>query len=78
MLAAFLDRFEARLDTDDLTGIVDQWKPFSVTLNRAVRIVTGRETTEGLALDVDANGALLVETADGSVETVIYGDCFHV
>lgn len=78
LLGAFLDRFEAGLDADDLDGVVARWKPYSVTLNRPVRIVTGRETTEGIARDVDANGALLVETADGSVKTVIYGDCFHV
>jgi BirA family transcriptional regulator, biotin operon repressor / biotin---[acetyl-CoA-carboxylase] ligase len=78
LLTAFLDRLEARLDQDDLVGIVAEWTANTVTLNRPVRIVTGRDTTEGTAVDVDENGALKVKLSDGSVKTVIYGDCFHI
>jgi BirA family biotin operon repressor/biotin-[acetyl-CoA-carboxylase] ligase len=30
-----------------------------------------------LALDVDDNGALIIELTDGSIKKIIYGDCFH-
>ncbi|MEJ2284262.1 MAG: hypothetical protein P8X85_11780 [Desulfobacterales bacterium] len=40
-------------------------------------MVTRRETCEGLALDVDVNGALVVKLDNGSLKTIIYGDCFH-
>jgi BirA family biotin operon repressor/biotin-[acetyl-CoA-carboxylase] ligase len=77
LLAAFLDRFEARLRSADLAGVIAAWKRWTVTLQREVRIVTTRETLTGYALDVDADGALLLRTADGQVRRVTHGDCFH-
>jgi biotin-(acetyl-CoA carboxylase) ligase len=41
-----------------------------------VRIVTARDDFIGTAVDVDENGALLLKQADGTMTTVIYGDCF--
>jgi BirA family biotin operon repressor/biotin-[acetyl-CoA-carboxylase] ligase len=61
----------------DLDGIVPEWKKYTLTLNRRVRIVTNRETSEGLAVDVDDNGALVLELDDGSLKKILYGDCFH-
>jgi len=40
-------------------------------------VETVTETIEGLALDVDEFGSLIVEQQDGSRKRVIYGDCFH-
>ena len=77
LLTRFLDEFEGRLDNADLEKVVSEWKQYTVTLNRKVRIVTRQEVTEGLARDVDDNGALIVALADGSTKTIIYGDCFH-
>jgi len=48
-----------------------------VTLNRHVRIVTTHDVSEGVAMDVDENGALVLKLADGSLKRIIYGDCFH-
>jgi BirA family biotin operon repressor/biotin-[acetyl-CoA-carboxylase] ligase len=39
--------------------------------------VTNREISEGLAIDVDKNGALILKLADGSLKKIIHGDCFH-
>ena len=50
----------------DFDGIVSEWKKFTVTLNRHVRIVTNQETSEGLAVDVDDNGALWLRLEEGS------------
>ncbi len=77
LLTRFLDEFEARLQTVELETVISEWKQYTVTLRRQVRIVTRQEVTEGRALDVDDNGALVVELADGSVKKIIYGDCFH-
>ena len=77
LLARFLDEFESRMQQVDLDGIVSEWKKYTLTLNRRVRIVTNRETSEGLAVDVDDNGALVLELADGSLKKILYGDCFH-
>lgn len=77
LLARFLDEFEDRLKNVDFENVISEWKKYSVTLQRQVRIVTQREVSEGLALDVDENGALVIELADGTQKTIVYGDCFH-
>lgn len=77
ILAAFLERFEKRLEPASLEGVIGEWKRRALTLQREVRIVTTRETVTGYALDVDADGALLLRTADGEVRRVTHGDCFH-
>jgi len=53
------------------------WKKCTTTIDRQVKIVTSREISEGLATDVDENGALVLKLADGSIKKIIYGDCFH-
>ena len=77
LLSRFLDELETRMQQSDLDGIVSEWKKYTVTLNRNVRIVTNRETYEGLAVDVDDNGALVLELGDGTLKKILYGDCFH-
>ena len=77
LLTAFLDEFEKRLINTDFDSVVSEWKQYTITLQRRVKIVTRRETCEGLALDVDDNGALIVELDDGTIKQIIYGDCFH-
>jgi BirA family biotin operon repressor/biotin-[acetyl-CoA-carboxylase] ligase len=77
LLAGFLDEFEKRLAGTDFENVVSEWKKYTITLQRRVKIVTRQETCEGLALDVDENGALIVELDDGTLKQIIYGDCFH-
>ncbi len=81
LLSAFLDRFEKRTGQigqgDDLEKIVSDWKRYSGTIGRRVRIVTVNETVEGEAADVDDTGALLLRLDDGNIRKIIYGDCFY-
>jgi len=77
LLSKFLDEFEDRLKNVDFENVISEWKKYAVTLQRQVRIVTRREVSEGLAVDVDENGALVIELADGTQKTIVYGDCFH-
>jgi BirA family biotin operon repressor/biotin-[acetyl-CoA-carboxylase] ligase len=77
VLKAFLNDFEHTLNDTDLDNVVSGWKKYAGTLNRHVRIVTAHEVYEGLAVDVDDNGALILKLADGSMKKIIYGDCFH-
>ena len=77
LLARFLDELQTRMQPAELDGVVSDWKKYTVTLNRRVQIVTNRETSEGLAVDVDDNGALILELDDGSIKKILYGDCFH-
>lgn len=77
ILAAFLDEFENRMKKAEFDQVISEWKQHTATLNQMVKIVTTREETEGMAVDVDENGALIVKLRDGSLKTIIYGDCFH-
>ncbi len=63
--------------TAEFENVISEWKQYAVTLQRQVRIVTQREVSEGLAVDVDENGGLVIELADGTQKTIVYGDCFH-
>ena len=77
LLTEFLDAFESRIIRGDFDDVISDWKQYTSTLNRTVRIVIGKKTREGVAIDVDENGALILKTPDGSTETITYGDCFY-
>jgi BirA family biotin operon repressor/biotin-[acetyl-CoA-carboxylase] ligase len=77
LLARFLDEFERSLKKAEFENIISDWKKYTVTLGRRVKIVTHKEVSEGLAIDVEPDGALVLELADGSRKRIVYGDCFH-
>jgi BirA family biotin operon repressor/biotin-[acetyl-CoA-carboxylase] ligase len=77
LLSNFLDEFEKLINDTNLDNVISEWKRYTVTLNRHVRIVTTHDVSEGVAIDVDENGALELRLADGSFKKIIYGDCFH-
>jgi len=76
LLSRFLDALEQGIAAGSWDRVVGNWKTCSVTLNRPVRIVTTKEETSGVAVDVDENGALLLRQSDGTMATILYGDCF--
>lgn len=77
LLGAFLDNYHQRLTSGNLATVVDDWKNYTVTLNRKVTIETPAETVSGTAVDVDSGGGLIVRLDSGEMKTVVYGDCFH-
>jgi BirA family biotin operon repressor/biotin-[acetyl-CoA-carboxylase] ligase len=77
ILSRFLDQFEERMSMGSLDSIMAEWKQQAATIGKKVIVETTRGTTRGTALDVDENGALILETETGERRTVIYGDCFH-
>ena len=66
---------QALLTKNDL---LEEWKRLSATLNKQVRIVSPGEEMMGRAIDIDANGALVIKGKDGSLRSVIAGDCIHL
>ncbi len=76
LLSEFLDVFEDRM-TQGFDNVISEWKKYTLTIGRYVKVVTTREVSEGTAIDVDDDGALLLKLADGRVKRVIYGDCFE-
>lgn len=77
LLSMFLDEFETRLNKESLDDIIPQWKKYTMTLNRPVKIVTTSETYEGIAVDVDENGSLILKLENGSLQKILCGDCFQ-
>ena len=77
IVARYLDAFEQRMQTTAYDRVIEEWKAYTVTLNREVRVVTTRDVFTGKAVDVDDNGALVLKCADGSLQKILYGDCFH-
>ncbi len=77
IVSHFLDELEPLLLTIEETDIISLWKTQTITLGRPVRIETLTETIEGTAVDVDPTGALILKQDDGTLKTIIYGDCFH-
>jgi len=77
ILSIFLDQLESKVMEGGFENVVSEWKKYTITINRHVKIVTNKEVSEGFAVDVDDSGALILELPDGSLKKVIYGDCFH-
>jgi BirA family biotin operon repressor/biotin-[acetyl-CoA-carboxylase] ligase len=77
ILTHFFNEFESLLLNIESEDIISQWKKYSGSLNRTVKIVTGGEQIEGIAKDVDETGALVLELSNGTIKRVLYGDCFH-
>lgn len=77
ILETFLSDFEDQIQTLDAKTIIGLWKKQTSTIGSRVRIETFGEIVEGLALDVDETGALIIRDKTGETKKIIYGDCFH-
>lgn len=54
--------------------LLEQWKKYAEFLGRKVVIANQEETLNGLALDVDLDGALILKLDDGARKRVFVGD----
>ncbi len=70
-----INKQQALLTGDDL---LKEWKTLSATLNRQVRIMMLGGEVMGRAIDIDSNGALVLRREDGSLRSIIAGDCIHL
>ena len=77
ILTAFIDRFQERVSSIDPVSLIADWKKHNNTIGRQVSVVTPKKTYQGIAVDIDEQGGLIVEGEDGSRDTVMYGDCFY-
>lgn len=77
LLAALLASLEAWIDRHLAFGfepVRARWRELSSTLGRAVRIEDGPNSQSGLAIDLEVDGALIVEDAAGVRHRVVSGD----
>jgi BirA family biotin operon repressor/biotin-[acetyl-CoA-carboxylase] ligase len=58
--------------------LLREWKRLSATLNKEVRVMSLGEEVMGQAIDIDGTGALILKSKDGSLRTVLAGDCIHL
>ncbi len=81
LLVAFLRRLDAHygvLVRDGATALAAEWRRRSVTIGRRVRVDLGADDIEGTAVDVTAEGHLVVDTFDGVRRTLAVGDVVHL
>jgi BirA family biotin operon repressor/biotin-[acetyl-CoA-carboxylase] ligase len=82
ILEAFLAELRRRYRPRDASfcrDVVASWRALSATLGRRVRATTlGAGTVEGVAVDLDERGGLVVATDDGLEATVAFGDVEHL
>lgn len=81
VLAAYLRRLDVRygeLLAGGMPAILDTWRARSATLGRRVRVDLGAAEVEGTAVDVTAEGHLVVETLAGVRRTLAAGDVVHL
>lgn len=72
------DKYYEILKIGNTNKILSEWKKLSDTLGRRVKMITLKETIEGIALDVDDMGALIIKTDDNKEQQFLAGDCVHV
>jgi BirA family biotin operon repressor/biotin-[acetyl-CoA-carboxylase] ligase len=77
ILANFLDEFEACLKNIAVENIISRWKQYVSTLGQHVKVTTLHDAFEGVAEDVDDNGALILRLKEGGIKKILYGDCFY-
>lgn len=77
ILQAWLEEFEVLYQQflgQGFLEILAEWKEHTVTLGKRVIVRQGARQLEGLALEVAADGALLLETTPGDVVRVTSGE----
>ena len=77
ILETFLKKFKEMTQSPNCSEIIKQWKKMTSTIGSQVRIETMGDIYEGLAIDVDETGALIIKDQTGETKKIIYGDCFH-
>jgi BirA family biotin operon repressor/biotin-[acetyl-CoA-carboxylase] ligase len=77
-LRALLVEIERRRPLLMKADLLEEWKKLSATLKKDVRIMSLGEEVIGQAIDIDATGALILKGKDGSLRTVLVGDCIHL
>ncbi|MCX5681938.1 MAG: biotin--[acetyl-CoA-carboxylase] ligase [Candidatus Omnitrophica bacterium] len=58
--------------------IADTWRSLSATLNTKVKVLELNKITQGTAVDIDAQGALLIRERSGAIVKKISGDIVHL
>jgi len=80
LLQAILRRIEKNYLSFQDKGskpIIEKWREHSLTLGKRVKVYCHRAHIEGEALDIDADGGLLIRKDSGVTSKVMAGDVLH-
>jgi len=77
-LGALIVEIERRQPLLMKTDLLEEWKELSATLNNEVKVMSLGEELTGQAVDIDTTGALILKDRNGSLKTVLAGDCVHL
>ena len=80
LLVALVKSFETNLEfleSGSATELLIRARAESATLGREIRVTTPDSQLEGKAVDIDSEGALIVEDDSGESHRVVVGDVIH-
>ncbi len=77
LIAAILNEMEQALDDMESHELYEEWCSRSLTLGKRVRISSAEGELIGQVLDLDQDGALILEQG-GDRRRILAGDCIHL
>jgi BirA family transcriptional regulator, biotin operon repressor / biotin---[acetyl-CoA-carboxylase] ligase len=80
LLQELLRRIEANyllFKTKGAGAIIEKWQAYGVTLGRRVKVLYQHRQLEGLAVDIDKDGGLLLRKDSGLTVKITAGDIVH-
>lgn len=57
--------------------IIEKWRQYGISLSRRVKVICQKEHIEGMAVDIDTDGGLLIRDDSGLITKVMAGDVVH-
>ena len=77
ILNLILENIEQRyiMTEHNIEKLLDDWRHYSTTIGKKVQIEMPNSIIEGVAVDIDKDGALLVKTDGGVMQKIFAGDC---
>lgn len=73
-LAFQLEDLSNRITAGDKDHVLNAWRKHSVTLGKQVQVLSTEGNKEGTAIDINENGALIVQTNNGERLTLYAGE----
>ncbi|MEL9940169.1 MAG: biotin--[acetyl-CoA-carboxylase] ligase [Ignisphaera sp.] len=73
-----IDIVYAKLRQGEGKEVLDEWRRLSSTIGRRVKVITFSQEIEGIAEDIEDDGALRIRTKENSISRVYVGDVIHL
>jgi len=72
-----MEKYYQLFHAQGFAPVAGAWRSLSATLNTQVKVVELNKATEGLAMDIDNQGALLIKEKNGAIIRKVSGDVVH-